>query len=345
MTPIRPGRKWQVDPRKLSLRPYEGTQADLAALTRVRNDTLRATTLPEDFQELTPEEMAAFYESDQFTLVGNAWLMFHDEEPVAAAVVYPMAAFHTPYALGITHYADRPPGNFHLYVVPAFGRHGIGSRLLDHLEQAALERGHPVLETTIAAEDGKSTKFLLDHGFSVVGHSVHLARSLDGELPPTVMPAGFAIRSLADLRESAELYRGTTNRLGAYDPGYSLLRPEEVDRLIVDGRWDPTGVLFAIAPGGRIVGVIRASKSDGRGYLDDVRLEPASRGKGLGMSLVASALNHLAGSGVRRVELDTASENTAAHNLALKAGFEEVRHWLRFLKRLEVPSSKFQVPS
>jgi ribosomal protein S18 acetylase RimI-like enzyme len=65
-----------------------------------------------------------------------------------------------------------------------------------------------------------------------------------------------------------------------------------------------------------------------------VRLEPASRGKGLGTALVASALGHLAQRGVRRVDLDTPSENTAARNLALKAGFQETRHWLHYLKRI-----------
>ena len=104
-------------------------------------------------------------------LAGNAWLMLHGTEPVAAAIIYPKAAFH-----------DSPPGNFHLYVVPRFSKHGIGSRLLDHLQIAATERGHPVLETTVAAEDDRSTRFLLNHGFSAVGRSIHLAL-LDMHMP------------------------------------------------------------------------------------------------------------------------------------------------------------------
>jgi GNAT superfamily N-acetyltransferase len=326
MTPIRAGKQWKGGPSpiKLSLRPYDGSQTDLAALTTIRNDTLRATSRPEDFREAGPAELARFYNRGDFQLAGNAWLMLHDSDPVAAAIIYPRAAFH-----------DSPPGNFHLYVVPRFGKHGIGSRLLDHLQIAAAERGHPVLETTVAAEDDRSTRFLLNHGFTAVGRSIHLALLDMDRLPGVEIPDGFAIRSLAELQEPPELYRQTANRLGAYDLNYSLITPEDLEAQIDGGRWDPGGALFLFDPGGRIVGVIRASLlDDGRGYLNEVRLEPASRGKGLGAALVAAALTHLAARGVSRVDLDTPGENTPARNLALRAGFQETRHWLHYLKRL-----------
>jgi ribosomal protein S18 acetylase RimI-like enzyme len=153
--------------------------------------------------------------------------------------------------------------------------------------------------------------------------------------PP--LPDGFAIRSLADLQEPPELYRQTANRLGAYDLNYSLITPEDLEAQIDGGRWDPGGALFLFDPGKRIVGVIRASLTgDGGGYLNEVRLEPASRGKGLGAALVAAALRHLADRGVKRVDLDTPGENTAARNLALRAGFQETRHWLHYLRRLSL---------
>src|SRR5687768_13229029 len=107
MSPIRVGERWEVDPTELSLRPYAGTPEDLAALAQVRNSTLRAITLPEDYRDFTPGDMSTFYEHGDYTLVDNAWLVWHGARPVAAAIIYPMGAFH-----------GRPPGNFHLYVVP-----------------------------------------------------------------------------------------------------------------------------------------------------------------------------------------------------------------------------------
>ena len=323
MTSMHIGRSSLDNPHELSLRPFVGTPEDYSALAAVRNATLVAITLAEDYRDKSAEEVQCYYFRTDFDLSDNAWLMFHKEEPVAAAVVYPTVIF-----------TDRPPGNFDMYVMPSHARHGIGSRLLAHLEQAALDRGHRVLETTVAAEDEKSKGFLSVRGFKVVSHSQHLVRpNMDG-LPEVQLPDGYSIQSLEELKESPELYMDTANRLGAYDSNYTLIRPEELERTVTGEGWDPAGVLFLFGPSSRIVGVIRASSRAGRGYLHEIRLEPSSRGKGLGSALVAAALRHLAGRGVTRAELDTPGENGAAQALATRSGFEVARHWLHFLKPL-----------
>ena len=322
------GQTWQPaegDPRRLLLRPFDGSRDDLAALARVRNETLRPITPPADFIEMGAGDIDRFYNRPPgFVLLDNAWLMFHEEEPVAAAVVYPRAFFH-----------DRPPGNFDLYVEPSIRRHGLGSRLLAHVEQAAFHRGHRTLETTIAAEDKPSTGFLLEHGFRVVGQSAHMVKTGDIALPQTPLPHGFLIRSLLDLEESPDFYRETTNRLGAYDLNYSLLTPEEMGHLASTAGWDPSGVLFLLDPARRIVGVIRAGYADkAKGSLHEIRLEPTLRGAGLGSAMLAAALGYLARAGASQVELDTTGDNSPAHKLALKAGFSVTQHWHHFLKSL-----------
>jgi GNAT superfamily N-acetyltransferase len=325
VTPINVARRTLEDPHELSLRPFEPSQVAYAALATIRNATLQATTLPEDYRPISPDEMRQYYYRADFDLASNAWLMFHREEPVAAAIVYPTVIF-----------TDRPPGNFDMYVVPAYWRHGLGSRLLAHLEQAALQRGHRVLETTVA-EDEQSRGFLTRKGFQVVSHALHLVRANTDDLPPVQLAQGYSIRSLADLREPPEFYMDATNRLGSYDSNYSLLRPEELERTAASSAWDPAGILFLLDHRERIVGVIRASgagSGQGRGYLHEIRLEPSSRGKGLGSAMLAAALHYLAEHGVSRVELDTAGENTAAQALALRSGFVLARHWLHFLKPL-----------
>ncbi len=327
MTPIHVSPLWQSDPRKLSLRPFDATPHDYEALALVRNATLYATTLPEDYHSSTAQDIERYYYRADFSLADNAWLMFHDDSPVAAAVVYPTVIF-----------TDRPAGNFDMYVVPDFSRHGIGSRLLAHLEVAAAQRGHRVLETTVASEDVQSTGFLNAHGFHVVSHSLHLVRaSMDNLLQPA-LPEGCTIRSLAVLGEQPDLYMEIANRLGSYDANYTLIRPEELERTVGGGGWQPHGVLFLFDNQERIVGLIRAGSAaqDGsRGYLHEIRLDPASRGQGLGTAMVAAALRYLAGIGVSRTELDTPGENTAAQALATRVGFQLARHWLHFLKPLE----------
>lgn len=326
MTSMHIGRRGPDSPHELSLTAFGGTQDDYRALAAVRNATLKEITLPEDYLDMSAEEMQRYYYRADFDLSENAWLMFHRDEPVAAAVVYPTVIF-----------TDRPPGNFDMYVVPSHARHGIGSRLLAHLERAALDRGHRVLETTVASEDEKSKGFLSTRGFKVVSHSSHLVRANMEGLPEVQLPEGYRIQSLAQIQELPELYMETANRLGSYDSNYTLVRPEELERTVTSESWDPAGILFVFGPNSRIVGVIRASGAGskaGRGYLHEIRLEPSSRGQGLGSALVTAALWHLAASGVRRVELDTAGENGAAQALAARSGFEVARHWLHFLKPL-----------
>jgi GNAT superfamily N-acetyltransferase len=323
---INPGRQWDVGhPRDLHLRGFDGTPADYEALALVRNLTLRPITLDEHFREFTGSDVSQFYDRSAYSLVDNAWLIFHADAPVAAAVVYPAALFH-----------DRPPGNFDMYVVPQHRRRHLGTRLLAHLEQAAQGRGHAVLETTIAQEDSGSTSFLERHGFWIVGQSLHLTRYGMEDLPPADLPPGYVLRSLVELGEGPDYYVYAANRLGAYDANYSLIRPEDAAVLVESERWEPGGVLFLFDQAGRIVGVIRSSGiRSGPGYLHEIRLEPSLRGMGLGRAMVGSALRYLADGGVKLTELDTPGENTAAHGLALRAGFKVTRHWLHYLKRLQ----------
>ena len=105
------------------------------------------------------------------------------------------------------------PAIFTFTLCPVSGRTESGSRLLAHLEQAAWQRGHRVLETTIAREDEQSCGFLAGHGFKVVGQTVHLARAGMEGLPPVNLPEGYRIASVAELGEQAMFYLETANRL------------------------------------------------------------------------------------------------------------------------------------
>jgi GNAT superfamily N-acetyltransferase len=315
---------WNTDPRNLRLRPLTGSQEDLAALALIRNETLRPVTLSEDFTEWDGPAINRFYNRDGFDLSSNGWLFALADEPVAAAIVYPRSLF-----------PERPPGNFDMYVVPNYRRHGLGSRLLAHLEQAAQRRGHRVLETTIVGEDRGSSGFLSEHDFAIVGQSFRLSRYGLDNLPDLSLPPEYSIRSLADLGGDPDLYRETTNRLGSYDSNYSLLTPEGAALLASQETWDPQAIFFLLDPAGRIVGVIRSSGVGViRGELHEIRLEPSLRGFGLGRALMTSALQYLEGIGVHLVELSTSGDQAAAHYLALRAGFSVTRHWLHFLKRL-----------
>src|SRR4051794_18870581 len=110
------GRPWAGGEFKdLRVEPYQADAAHLDALTAVVNAT-RGTAWP-------VAQVARFYGHPAFELERDARLVWLDATPVAAAICYPTIHLH-----------DRAPGNFEIFVVPAARGHGLGSRLLAHLE-------------------------------------------------------------------------------------------------------------------------------------------------------------------------------------------------------------------
>jgi GNAT superfamily N-acetyltransferase len=323
---VKVGQPWTSgNPIESTLRPFNNSEADLAALARVRNATLEGLLPPGEYSEWDAEQIGRFYNRADYSLDGNSWLLFHGEEPIGAAVIYPRAFF-----------SDRPPGNFDLYVVPRYARRGLGTRLIAHTEQAARERGHRTLETTVARENGHSTQFLERMGFRAVGQSAHLRRdTLDG-IEVTEWPEGYRVFPLSATEDAdPDLYIETANRLGSYSANYSLLSQANIQEAVEAGTWEPAGIFFLLDGEERIVGVIRASGAQtGKGYLHEIRLEPGSRRKGLGTALVMQALSYLAGAGVTSADLDTTGAGTPAHSLAERCGFRVTTHWLHYLKPL-----------
>lgn len=269
------------------------------------------------------DRVAAFYGHPAFDLARDARLVWQGDQPIAAAICYPTIHLH-----------DRVPGNFELFVVPTARGHGLGGRLLAHLEQAAQARGHRVLETTVDAHDTTGRRFLSAHGFAIVGQSAHLTRSDFADLPTPVVPPGYTLTGLTATLEAADRYRDLANRLGAYDADYHLIEPEEMTATATQPDWEPAGISVLTDPAGREIGVLRASGAgQTRGYLHEIRLDPAQRGLGLGTALVGAGLAYLAAGGVQAVDLDTDGPDSPPYRLALRCGFTEAHRWQQFLKR------------
>jgi GNAT superfamily N-acetyltransferase len=318
------GQPWGAGGFKdLRIEGWTGAGPQWAALTRVRNATLAAID-PAEYPPWPEDAVRRYYGHPAFALERDARLVWAGAQPVAAAICYPPR-----------HFPDRVPTNFEIYVVPDYQQHGIGARLLAHLEVAAQGRGHHALTTTISQRYGGGRDFLLRHGFRPVAKHAHLERPNMADLPAAPLPPGFAIRSLADLGGDPELYRTTVNRLGAYDSGYTLIQPEDMAYLAAGPGWQEAGVLFLSAPENRLVGVIRASRTGPTtGTLHEIRLDPGYRGQGLAQALVAAALRGLAAQGVAHTALDTGAADSPPYRLALRCGFVETRRWVDFLKSL-----------
>lgn len=105
------------------------------------------------------------------------------------------------------------------------------------------------------------------------------------------------------------------------------LRPpsEREIRVMVES---PATVLFAAWRGTRIVGLLTLTwyrvPSGCKAWIEDVVVDEAARGLGIGERLVRTALERAAAEGVGRVMLTSRASRRAAHALYHKTGFEEV---------------------
>lgn len=327
MTGMKVGQPWNGGGWKdLRIEAWTGSPAQWAALTAVRAATLAAINPAGS----PPQEEAAvrrYYGHPAFELERDARLVWAGATAVGAAIAYPLRRV-----------PDRVPTNFEIFVVPAYQQHGIGARLLAHLAAAARGRGHHALTTTINQHYTAGRDFLLHHGFRPTGQHAHLTRSVQTALPTLALPPGFRITDLPTLGGDPELYRITLNRLAAYDSGYELLQPEDMDYLTTGSGWDPAGVFFLSSPETRLIGVIRAGPGGpDHGTLYDVRLDPGYRGQGLATALVAAALGYLARQGIAEAALDTDAVDSPPYRLALRCGFTQTLRWVDFLKPLPEP--------
>jgi len=68
-------------------------------------------------------------------------------------------------------------------------------------------------------------------------------------------------------------------------------------------------------------------------WLDELYVVPARRGKGLGGTLLARAVEHSTGAGCTAIELEVDAEHRRAENLYRRAGFEPLARsrWSRRL--------------
>lgn len=123
---------------------------------------------------------------------------------------------------------------------------------------------------------------------------------------------------------SPELVEAFARLLPQLSPGLRAPSVEEVRAMLRC----PSTVLFTARLDGRIIGLLTLTwyrvPSGVKGWIEDVVVEDAARGRGAGEQLVRAALCRAAAEGVGRVMLTSRASRRAAHALYHKTGFEVV---------------------
>jgi mycothiol synthase len=216
-------------------------------------------------------------------------------------------------------------------VHPEHRGRGIGSALLDAIERHAdeLAREQPSLRLRVAvdAADRAATAMLRSHRMRPVRHFWHMQIEVDGPFEPGPAPDGVAIAAI-DVPEHLPAMHAVLDAAFAEHWGY---RPEPFDRWLDEQTgspsYDPSLWLLA-SDGGEPVGALTASVWDDTGWVNDVGVLAAHRGRGIGAALLSHAFATFAGRGVRRIILNVDSENaTGATALYERVGMRVLRRW------------------
>lgn len=226
-------------------------------------------------------------------------------------------------------------------VHPDWTGRGVASLLLERAEgrarAAASATGAEtaVVRTTVTDGDDRARDWFARRGFLPVRHLLEMHLDLDRVPPAPTWPDGVRVRTFRLGRDEA---RAWAAHVAAFDdvPTHLPLTLEEwvEDRVLRDPSFEPSLTFLAVAEDDAVIGlaVCRAG-ADGApedGFVRDLGVVPAWRGRGLGMALLLHALRtfHARGLTGAALEVDDVTIG-AAVRLYERAG-------MRITRRIDV---------
>ncbi|GAA4403634.1 hypothetical protein GCM10023168_15340 [Fodinibacter luteus] len=296
-------------PRGLTARPLVPTDLDAVYAVYAADEVADAGHLA-----IEPEDLAGDWARPSFDLATDSIGILEAEQFVAAAEV--------------TRGGTRAEGAVH----PAVRGRGLGSWLLRWTESRARTMGATTVGQT--TPDGSAAqRLLLTQGYRL-GHTSWVLELPEGrEVGERPLPAGYSLatgdavdreRAAYEViqeafgewagreRESFEDWAATTVRRPGTQPWQ--LRVVEHDRSVV-------GASFTILD------------SQGSGYVHQLAVDRAHRGRGLAQAMLADAFGLARAEGATRSELSTDSR-TGALDLYLKVGMEVTQTWTHLVTDL-----------
>jgi mycothiol synthase len=193
--------------------------------------------------------------------------------------------------------------------------------------------GTPTMIVALSTTEGAGS-VVEPLGFAFSRAFWHMERPIDRSFEPVAPPAGVilrAYRSPEDDRLGWALLEETFAGHYSIDPKtFEAYRHDVLEH----ERWDPSLVAFAEADG-EAVGIVVAEVIEDVGWIDDVGVRGAFRGRGVGRALLDHGFALLAARGVERIQLNVDSKNaTGATRLYERAGMTIRRSFDCYEKRL-----------
>jgi mycothiol synthase len=227
-------------------------------------------------------------------------------------------------------------------VHPARRRQGIGRLLIDKLTNKAISLKTRYLAIDVAAANQDALRFLLTQGFRYRGDVWALLAAAEAEFPPPVWPAGYSVRSYAEVNDLSLLVKVSNRGFGDMW-GHWENTPGLVDeKRVVDNlaRFDPAGIFLVFDASGEAVGQCRtlAAAADSPAgtphILDEPGIAPEHRAAGLHAPLVLTAARWLQTQGHRPIRLESWGDSAATVAVYESLGFTLVEHEVSYVRNL-----------
>lgn len=214
---------------------------------------------------------------------------------------------------------------------PAHRGMGLGSALLDRIEARAAKRFEPgagALFTAITDADASAEALVRSRGFEHVRTFQHLQIDLDGSPgDPGELPPGIEFRGITpepDLPRIHAIFVEAFRGEWGYRP---IPFQEWLGMEVETPNFDPSLWLLATERE-EAVGALSGVVWGDRGWVGELGVRAAWRGRGIASALLRRAFTTFASRGLPRVMLNVDSENsTGAVRLYERVGMRTVRGW------------------
>ncbi len=208
--------------------------------------------------------------------------------------------------------AFRPPGVFTGMVHPEARGRGFGEALLDW----GLDRPGPVTVETQGLTPGAEDLFAA-RGLRQTFAEVVMRISLAAPLPPPAWPTGTELLTWDDANRPR--FHGVYLQAFRERPGFPDWSEAEFAAFAADDdEFCPGRSVLAVVPDVGDAGFVTA----GAGWIAQVGVVPAARGRGVGAALVLEALGRMRAAGISEAGLDV-NVNNPAQYLYRRLGFED----------------------
>ena len=231
---------------------------------------------------------------------------------------------------------------------PEWRRKELGSGLLSCALARAREHGANHVTTAIDAKNKGAEGFLFRNGFEHAGDNRIMQAPAGIPLPEPVWPAGYTVRSFADVKELSTLVEAFNrcygDMWGHLENTQGAMNADFLSGLMktYSNQFIPEGIFIIFAPDGDIAGVcvaklgaeVEGHNEEREMTVDSPGVAPAYRPLGLQRPLVLTAMQWLRGYGAGPIKLETYGDGQAAAEIYAQAGFVMQEHYVEYRRYL-----------